>query len=154
MTMFESSTVNVLPVADTTHEYTRTGRVESPTYVQPRAIGLTDECSRRFMELFCLEEDWHEDGIVRPAMASVALSLMFLADEPQLRNQVRVYPTYEGGILLEYRFDGWDYALRFLNEGSIEFYGIEIDGPDEIGVLEFNGMNQAFREAISNRIPA
>lgn len=42
-----------------------------------------------------------------------------------------IAPTEEGGILLEYESNGWDYGIEFNADNSFTFFGIEIKGKAE-----------------------
>lgn len=43
-----------------------------------------------------------------------------------------IAPTPDGGILVEFKVDGWDYSVDFEDDGQFWFYGVEIGGCDDV----------------------
>ena len=63
-----------------------------------------------------------------------------------------IFPTSIGGVSFEFVRDGWDYTIELLPDGQIEFYGIEIEGPEEIEPISFEGVNDRFLGKLQERI--
>ena len=49
-----------------------------------------------------------------------------------------------GGLLLEFVHEGWDHAVEIGPKGSLEIYGVQIDGPGEVDHKEFDAVNDDF----------
>ena len=98
----------------------------------------------RLAELCRLEAGWHDgDGAAMDA-AAVHAAENFLDMRPSQASASRIYPTDAGGVLFEFESRGWDYSVEFGAGGSVQFYGIEINGTKEIAPQSFMRLNQEF----------
>lgn len=82
----------------------------------------------RLIEFLDLSHDWDDDGSDAPSLDSVIMAARILLDREELRSRAYVYPTRDGGILIEWDHLGWGYSLRVLNTGHFEFFGVEYGG--------------------------
>lgn len=83
-------------------------------------------------EMASLESGWLEGhgSPVREATRNKAKE--FIQTTSPLPEFYAVAPTEAGGVLLEYEAGGWDYGVEFNDDGSFEFFGIELSGSKEI----------------------
>jgi hypothetical protein len=78
-----------------------------------------------------LEDGWEDKtGKSVDALAVNSVS-RFLVRRPHFCADYKIFPTSTGGVLLEFEVNGWDLSLEFLSGGSVEIFGIEIDGAAE-----------------------
>lgn len=83
-------------------------------------------------EMSLLEMGWLE-GHGKPVdEATRNRAKEFIQTTSPLPDFYAVAPTEEGGILLEYESNGWDYGVEFNADGSFQFFGIELNGAKEI----------------------
>lgn len=88
------------------------------------AIDMIDEMNNH-------NEGWLDGNgkEIEQSVRDIAKSFI-LTTEP-LPSFYAVAPTEEGGILLEYEHNRWDYGIEFNSDGSFTFFGIELDGASE-----------------------
>lgn len=91
-----------------------------------------ERCRGRIAELSYLGEGWHDGFGDAPSHRALTGALTFLEQNARLADQFRIYPTDEGGILIEFRLDGWSYSVDIASDGLADFYGVQIDGPRDI----------------------
>lgn len=92
---------------------------------------LEDPAITAIDEMAMLEDGWL-DGFGKAVSFSVRDSAKkFLVSSNRFPAFYAVAPTEEGGILLEYDHDGWDYGIEFNSDGTFCVFGIELDGSNE-----------------------
>jgi hypothetical protein len=122
-------------------------------------VGLIDveigedllRCRGRLNEIGALSEGWHDGGGARIGATVVEVATRFLGKRPALSRSYRIYPTVEGGILFEFEAHGWDLSVEFLPDAQIEFYGVQIDGDEELAPMRFAEMSDEFIIEFDNR---
>ena len=97
-------------------------------------------------ELSGIEKGWLGNGqgekVVDLAILRARQLIVMRAD---LADLFRIFPTEEGGILLEFDKDSWSFAVEIMPNGSVEIDGSSKDG----GVFElqsFDGLSKNFFE--------
>jgi len=123
-------------------------------------VGLIDvesgadllRCRNRIAELSALSDGWHDGAGRRIADDAVELANRFLSKRPTLSKQYHIYPTEEGGILVEFEANLWDISVEFLPEGGVELYGVQIDGAEELQPVHFSDIDGDFMTAFDRRV--
>ncbi len=106
--------------------------------------GSLERCRQRLEEISCLKHGWHE-GAGEPVLPIAAgLAKLLLSKRPLLAGGYRIYPTEAGGVLFEFIANNWDLSVEISNSGFVEFYGVKVDGPDELTPLRFQGLTEEF----------
>lgn len=108
-------------------------------------------CRERLSEVRHLAAGWLNGIGEASAEAAVEGASAFLRKRPSLAGAYRIYPTEEGGVLFEFEVGGWDYSVEFNREGSVEMYGVQINGPDEMDPVTFPGLSDDFLGAFDAR---
>ena len=85
----------------------------------------------QLLEFLRLENDWDEDGSPAPSYLSILMALRLLCDLENLWKVASVYPSMDGGVLIEWRQNHWAYSLRLLNDNTLSFYGVDIESDEE-----------------------
>lgn len=125
--------------------------VHDVNLIDAEIVGQLARCKERLIQISALEAGWdngHGDAI---QSAAVARAHQFLEKRPALCGAYKVYPTSEGGVLLEFERNGWDYSVEFKADG-VEMYGIEVDGDGEMEPLAFAEMAEDFLAEFDMRI--
>ena len=91
-----------------------------------------NESIARLLRFYYLNDDWDDDGSPAPSDETICLAMSLLMDSKFLLESSSVFPSFEGGILIEWRKRGWGYSLLLLNNGHIVFFGVEIAGNEEL----------------------
>ena len=107
--------------------------------VSMKTVGATrvwgfniNESIARLIRFKYLKDDWDEEGSPSPSNQSICIALSILMNNKFLMESASVFPSFEGGILIEWRKGGWGYSLLILNNDKIEFIGVEILGSREL----------------------
>lgn len=106
----------------------------------------------RLVELSQLKTGWLDgegDAIDETALH---LARQFISKRALLAGAMRIYPNESAGILIELVTGGWDMSLEFASNGSVEIYGIEIDGTDEMEPQTFNGVNDELLTTFDRKV--
>ena len=101
-------------------------------------------CEARLVELGQLNAGWHDGAGNAVDSKAVNSAKSFLAKRPFFADAYRVYPTDNGGVLFEFEIGDWDLSVEFGVDGSVEMYGVQIDGTDEIESQVFESLNDEF----------
>jgi len=110
-----------------------------------------NRCRTRLQELRALQAGWC-DGVGSPLTdAALQLSELFLNKRPYFADAYRLYPTEVGGILIEFEVRRWDFSIEFGPSGTIEMYGVEIDGGGEMEPQEFDSLGDKFLDVFDDR---
>jgi hypothetical protein len=100
----------------------------------------------RLSELRSLPKGWH-NGTGIPMSNEALLGAEALVKlRPAFVNSYHVFPTESGGILIDFEWKGWDFSVEFAPGGSIEMYGIEIAGRNEMKPKEFSTVEELLFE--------
>jgi hypothetical protein len=119
--------------------------------VECRANDLV-RCRGRLEDLRRLENGWHDGDGVSIEAGAFGAAASLLAKRPQLASAYRIYPTLTGGILFEFENHGRAFSVEFTPEGAPEFFGVQIDDPDEITPEAFAALDERFFTAFDTYV--
>ena len=105
---------------------------------------------KRLAELEALPADWNDDGAPPIAALALALTRQLLALRPPLIRLGELFPSPEGGVLVEYVRGAWDLTVEVSPDGTVEIFGFEIDGNLKLFPHPYPSMNAEFLEAFDN----
>jgi hypothetical protein len=114
------------------------------TLLEIGAEGVDHRCAERLDELCRLPVGWNEGDGVRITERARDSARKFLGQKSEYSEHYRIYPTNDGGILIEFVRGNWDYSVELLHDGKVEFYGVEIDGGLSIDPKTFSGVEDKF----------
>jgi hypothetical protein len=114
--------------------------VHALVLIDERIEADLDRCKNRLNDIKNLNDGWDDDGgrAINPSAVDSASS--FLVRRPHFCSAYRIFPTAVGGVLFEFESNGWDLSLEFAPGGSVEFFGIEIDGDGELQPASFHSV--------------
>lgn len=101
-------------------------------------------CKDRLTEIHSLPEGWHNGIGAAPAAVALSAAHTFLRSRPSFAGAYRIYPTEMGGVLFEFEVRGWDYSVEFGPDGTVEMYGVEISGSDEMEPVRYPALGADF----------
>ncbi|AUW46856.1 hypothetical protein [Rhizobium leguminosarum] len=104
------------------------------------------KCRERLNELRDYRSGWLDGSGEPPSAAAIKAAETFLAKRPFQAVAYKLFPTPSGGVVFELDVGGWDYSVEFPSDGSVEMYGIEVDGTDEILPERFDAVGDEFLE--------
>lgn len=110
------------------------------------------KCKDRLAELRRLAIGWLDGSAASISGAAISAAEQFLARRPSVTSGCRIFPTDTGGVNIEFVANGWDYSVEFRTEGKTEFYGVQIDGADEVPPLSFDGLSKEFFDEFDARV--
>lgn len=106
----------------------------------------------RLHELSRVKAGWL-DGEGSPIdEAALRSAQQFVSKRAILAGAMRIYPNEGAGVLIELETGGWDMSIEFASNGSVEIYGIEIDGADEMEAQTFNGVGDELLAAFDGKV--
>lgn len=109
-------------------------------------------CRARLDEIRAHKSGWLNGGGEAPSGAAIRAAEAFLSKRPFQAAVYKLFPTPTGGVVFELDVAGWDYSVEFSSDGSVEMYGIEVDGPDEITPQKFDGIDERLLALFDGRI--
>jgi hypothetical protein len=101
-------------------------------------------CRGRLAELRGFEAGWHDGLGAAIDAAALEAAERFLAKRPFFAGAYHIYPTDAGGILFEFESSGWDFSIEFGLGGTVEMYGVQIEGPAVMEPHPFDRLDDAF----------
>ena len=109
---------------------------------------------RRLEELKALVAGWHDGEGVPISRQAIDSCRSFLARRASFAKDYRIYPTLQGGILVEFIAGAWDLSVEFDPAGGVEFLGVEVEGDREFGPESFSGVDDAFLKLFDTKTRA
>jgi len=106
----------------------------------------------RFAEIGRLQEGWL-DGIGAAIEAAALQSAQkFVHARIVHAASMKIYPNEGAGVLIELEASGWDMSLEFAANGSVQMYGIEVDGDDELEPQAFAYVGEQLLAAFDAKV--
>ena len=112
--------------------------------IDPEILGQVEKRKTRLTALAGLTDGWldGEGEAIDREVLRVAKS--FLAKRPALAENYKIFPNVNGGIVFEFKTGNWDLSIEFSKPGTIELYGVEVDGSDEIPNKTYETLDEQF----------
>ena len=102
------------------------------------------KCRNKLDEISALGNGWLDGGGNKVDAVVLETARHFVSRRPSLCGAYKIYPSEDGGILFEFKNNGWDISVEFNGDGSIEMYGVEISGINEKEPEQFSGLDNGF----------
>jgi hypothetical protein len=109
-------------------------------------------CRERLVEISHLPEGWHDGTGSAINPVAIAAAEAFLKVRSFCTPKLKIYPDEAGGVLLEVEQNGWDISIEFSADGTIELYGIESEGDEELDPVGFETVGDEFLAEFDKRI--
>ncbi len=106
----------------------------------------------RLNELSRMKAGWLDGEGSAIDEAALRSAQKFISKRAILAGAMRIYPNEGAGVLIELETGGWDMSVEFASNGSVEIYGIEIDGADEMESQTFNGVGDELLAAFDGKV--
>lgn len=128
--------------------------------IEVHDVGLIDaqigaelvRCRARLNDIRALPGGWHDGGGSAIGPAAVAAADKFLSKRPSLSGAYKIYPTEDGGVLFEFESNAWDLSVEFGANGSVEIYGIQLNGAGELEPVHFDEVGEDFMKEFDVRV--
>jgi hypothetical protein len=105
---------------------------------------LEDPAITAIDEMSLLQDGWL-DGFGKEISSETRDNAKtFLVSSNRLPAFYAVAPTEDGGILLEYDREGWDYGIEFYSDGTYSVFGIDLNSEDEFSKSFSSGEFKSF----------
>lgn len=105
------------------------------------------KCVRRLQELSKIEKGWlgenHGERLVHLAGMRATQFVFMRADLSEL---LRIFPTEDGGVSVEFDKDNWSFAVEIATDGTIEIDGSSDNG-DAFNAQKFDDFSADFFDA-------
>lgn len=101
-------------------------------------------CRNRLKQLRAIEAGWLDGEGAAVSDVAAEAAEKFLSKRAFLAASYKIYPTPSGGILFEFDTNLWDFSIEFNSNGSVEMYGVQIDGPGEMEPQQFESIGDDF----------
>jgi len=113
---------------------------------------MSPRAYERLDELAHLKHGWldGQGAVINEKARHTARS--FITARASLADTMKIYPNEGGGVLIELLAGGWDMSLEFAADGSIDLYGIEVDGEDEMEPLTFADLDESLLAAFDAKV--
>lgn len=109
-------------------------------------------CRDRLAAVRSLAAGWHDGSGAAIDDAALDAAERFLTKRPFLAGAYRIYPTDRGGLQFEFETAGWDFSVEFGVGGTVEMYGVQIEGPEEMEPVAFESPDEAFLRQFDARV--
>lgn len=108
-------------------------------------------CRNRLAELGELKDGWHDGAGTPISEAALATAGILLTKRPSLAEAYKIYPIEQGGVLFEFESNGWDLSVEIASDGTVEMYGVQLEGDDEMEPSAFANLDDAFMREFDDR---
>jgi hypothetical protein len=127
----------------------RTSPVHQSELQQP---GTTDAqwvaVEERLAELATLPADWNDEGAPPISPLALQITRQLLALRPPLIALIQLFPSPEGGVLMEYVRGTWDLSIEVSADGTLEIFGFEIDATLKLFPRPYPSANAEFLDVL------
>ena len=137
---------------DYNDKYRGVSRIEDIRLIDEDLGASISKCRERLAEIGRLAAGWHDGEASAIATIVIDQANLFVTKRPLFSADFRIYPTLTGGVLFEFIVKGWDYSVEFNSDGTVELYGVEVDGAGELEPITFPSANDAFYEAFDRQV--
>lgn len=120
--------------------------------VDDEAVNELQRCLNRIEELRKLEDGWEDGDGLSISTLAIDNALQLINRRAVLSPMFRIYPTSEGGVLFEFKSNGWDFSVEFHAEGTVEMYGVEIAGQGEMSPALFDTVADDFASEFDAKV--
>jgi len=120
--------------------------------IDPDLADNVMRCMERLTDLGNLQDGWHDGEGSAPSDEAIKVAKTFLRQRPSLAGALAVFPTLAGGVLFEFEVHGWDYSVEIEADGGLEFFGIQIEGPEELEAKHFMNAGEDFLAEFDARV--
>lgn len=122
------------------------------TVIDERLAADMERCRSRLQALAELRDNWDDDGAKAVTPAAHRAGGLLLAKRPLLSSRYKIFPTRVGGLLFEFLENGWDLSAEFSPDGSVELFGFQEDGDEELLPLHFPEVSSEFLEQFDKQV--
>jgi hypothetical protein len=112
--------------------------------IDPQIVEQLEKCKARLGEFESLGEGWLDGAGESIATEAIRAADAFLTKRPAFAEIYGIFPTSDGGILIEFQNGTWDISVEFTKAGGIEMSGVEINGPNDLPSRAFEAVNERF----------
>jgi hypothetical protein len=137
---------------DNADNYRSTVSVREVALIDDRIAADLERCKARLDTLAMMTDGWDDGSGVAVNAAALHAARKFLHRRPLLCSSYKIFPTAAGAILFEFECNGWDLSLEFALGGSVELYGIEVEGKGELLPKHFEGVDEALITEFDKRV--
>ncbi|WP_431259641.1 hypothetical protein ACQ86G_05415 [Roseateles chitinivorans] len=102
----------------------------------------------RLTELAALPSNWNDDGAPPISVLALEITRQLLALRPPLIRLSELFPSPEGGVLIEYVRGSWDLTVEISADGTLEIFGFEIDGTRKLFPHPYPSLDANFFAAL------
>ena len=104
------------------------------------AIHPSLRCEERLDELRELADDWYDEGSKAPSEEALARAESLLRKVPGLDRLAAIFPTYEGGVQLEWESDrSWSVEIT---DSVVEVHGVVTEGEEDPPLKRFGDLKR------------
>lgn len=122
------------------------------TLIDEQIAADLERCKNRLAEIQVLGDGWDDEGAKAIDSYAHRAAVAFLHKRPLMSSAYKIFPTKAGGVLFEFESNGWDLSVEFSPGGSVELFGIEVDGQASMLPVRFDGVNEHFIELFDQRV--
>lgn len=108
--------------------------------------------SERLAEIGRLKAGWLDGEGAAIQNSALESAKQFIKSRVVLASSMNIYPNEGAGVLIEIAAGGWDMSLEFAPDGSVELYGIEVDGDDEMEPESFAEVGEQLLAAFDAKV--
>jgi len=140
--------LDIIVELDSFDRFRSVAGVKDISLVDADILAELSRCQQRLNDISNLPKGWHHDTGERVSPQALGVANQLLMKRPSLCSSFRIFPTLQGGVLIEFDANGWDISIEISFTGELELYGVEIAGPGELDDQIFPQIDEAFLAAL------
>ncbi|WQO64211.1 hypothetical protein U8C40_13680 [Sinorhizobium medicae] len=137
---------------DYNDRYKGVSRIEDIHLVDEDLGASLSKCRDRLLEIGRLEAGWHDGEGTEIDPSVIDQANLFAARRPRFSPDYRIYPTLTGGVLFEFIIKEWDFSVEFNSDGTVELYGVEVNGAGELEPRTFTSADGEFYQTFDRQV--
>lgn len=103
---------------------------------------------QRLAELAALPSNWNDDGAPPISASALQVTRQLLAQRRPLIGLSVIFPSPDGGVLIEYVRGVWDLTVEVSPDGSLEIFGFEIGGTLKLYPRPYSHISPEFLDVL------
>jgi hypothetical protein len=102
------------------------------------------QCHAKIEALKKLHDGWHDGYGLAISETASTVTHKFLDERPNFADVYRIYPTENGGLLIEAIIADWDLSLEIEPTGHLLLYGCNLKTCDDLEPFAFTTLTKEF----------
>lgn len=120
--------------------------------IDPNIANYITASIERINYISTLEPGWFDGEGLKISDLAIKNAKSFINRRRWISEEMLIFPTPEGGINFEFDSGAWDYTVEVCNDGSVIFYGLEVNGDGSMDPVTLPDLDEEFMDVFDSKV--